>query len=110
MDSEEALAAHLHEIQGLAAYPDRISDCIDEGLLEGVLGVLQHPNSDICQLGVTLLFELCEKELAQSHPETVKKVVARYQDNSIWILLLKVCQNSQKEKLSKSQGKTAAQN
>lgn len=48
MESEESLAAHLHEIQGLAAYPDRIIDCIDEGLLEGVLGVLQHPNSDIC--------------------------------------------------------------
>ena len=40
MDSEEALAAHLHEIQGLAAYPDRLSDCVDEGLLEGVLSVL----------------------------------------------------------------------
>ena len=40
MDSEEALAAHLHELQGLAAYPERVSVSVDEGLLEAVLSVL----------------------------------------------------------------------
>jgi hypothetical protein len=65
IESEEALAAHLHEIQGLTAYPERIDDCVNEGLIEGVLNVLQHPNIDICQLCVTLLYELCEKELAE---------------------------------------------
>ena len=60
MESEEALAAHLHELQGLAAYPERIDDCVNEGLVEGILNVLQHPNIDICQLCVTMLFELCE--------------------------------------------------
>ena len=40
MESEEALAAHLHEIQGLAAYPDQIGVFVDEGLLESVLSVL----------------------------------------------------------------------
>ena len=69
MESEENLAASLHEVQGLAAYPERISIAVDEGLLESILSVLQHPNLDICQLCVTLLFELCEKELAESHPE-----------------------------------------
>lgn len=87
MDSEEALAAQLHELQGLAAYPERISIAVDEGLLESVLSVLQHPNLDICQLCITLLYELCERELAESHPEIVKKVLARYADNSIWTLL-----------------------
>ena len=87
MESEEALSAHIHEMQGLAAYPDRVSIAVDEGLVEGVLSVLQHPNIDICQPCVTLLFELCDTELAESHPEIVKKVITRYQENSIWTLL-----------------------
>ena len=101
MDSEEQLAAHLHEIQGVTAYPDHLESCVAEGLVEAVLSVLQHPNLDICQLCVTLLYELCEAELAQSHPETVKKVITRYQDNSIWSLLQKNITQARKEKLSR---------
>ena len=40
MDSEEALAAHLHEIQGITAYPDKIEDAIGAGVVEGILSVL----------------------------------------------------------------------
>ena len=75
MESEEQLAEHLHELQGLTAYPDRIEYCILEGLIESVLATLVHPNLDICKLSVTLLYELCDSELAESHNETVVKVV-----------------------------------
>ena len=33
IESEESLADHLHEVQGLTAYPDRIEDAIDAGLI-----------------------------------------------------------------------------
>ena len=48
MESEEALASHLHEVQGLTAYPERLDEAVAEGLVEAVLSVLQHPNIDIC--------------------------------------------------------------
>ena len=101
MDSEEALAAHIHEIQALTAYPDRIDDFVNEGLLESILGVLMHPNIDICSLCVTLLYELCDLELAKSHADTVKKILGRYADNKIWTLLQKVSQNAREEKQRK---------
>ena len=101
MESEEALAEHLHEVQGITAYPDRIEACIKEGLVEAVLSVLGHPNLDIAQLCVTLLYELCEEELASSHLDTVKKTIQRYSDNSIWTLLIKVMQSARVEKQQK---------
>ena len=101
MESEERLAEQLHEIQGLAAYPERISIAVDEGLVEAALSILQHPNIDICQLCITLLYELCEKELAESHPEIVSKVLTRYQDNSIWTLLQKVIECARVDKRRK---------
>eukprot|EP00353_Schmidingerella_taraikaensis_P009733 CAMPEP_0185594086 /NCGR_PEP_ID=MMETSP0434-20130131/73628_1 /TAXON_ID=626734 ORGANISM="Favella taraikaensis, Strain Fe Narragansett Bay" /NCGR_SAMPLE_ID=MMETSP0434 /ASSEMBLY_ACC=CAM_ASM_000379 /LENGTH=75 /DNA_ID=CAMNT_0028221155 /DNA_START=201 /DNA_END=428 /DNA_ORIENTATION=+ len=75
MESEEALADHLHEVQGITAYPERLDDCIAEGLIESVLAVVMHPNLDISSLCITLLYELCESELASSHSEVVKKVI-----------------------------------
>ena len=60
MESEEALAEHLYELQGIAAYPDRIDACVSGGLIESVLSILVHPNLDICQLGVTLLRDFCD--------------------------------------------------
>lgn len=86
----------------MTAYPERLSDAVDEGLIEAVLSTLQHPNIDISALCVTLLFELCEKELVASHPETVNKILARYQDNSIWLLLQKVIENAKVEKRKKN--------
>lgn len=40
--------------------------------------------------------------MAASHPETVKKILVRYQDNSIWLLLQKVIENAKVEKRKKN--------
>merc|ERR1719253_2285546 len=48
LDSESALHAHLHEMQALAAYPDKLNDFIDVGAIESLLSVLQHQNVDVC--------------------------------------------------------------
>lgn len=66
-----------------------------------MLSVLVHPNLDICKLGVTLLYELCEEELIASHKLTVTKVIQRFSENSIWSLLVRVMQGVRAEKKAK---------
>ena len=93
--------AHLHEMQALAAYPDKLNDFMDVGAIEGLLNVLQHQNVDICQLSVTLLCELTDKEMSESNPEATKKCVDQLTENSVWVILLKVCMLAQREKSDK---------
>ena len=40
LESESALHTHLHEMQALAAYPDKLDDFIDVGAIESLLTVL----------------------------------------------------------------------
>ena len=103
LDSESALHAHLHEMQALAAYPDKLNDFIDVGAIESLLGVLQHQNVDVCQLCVTLLCEIIDKEMAESNPEAVKKCMDQLTENSVWVLLLKVCILAETEKEQKGE-------
>ena len=87
----------------MTAYPERIGPCVEEGLIEAVLAILQHQNIDICQLCVTLLFELCEKELNDSNPDLVTKIIKTYSENAIWSLLLKVIDTAKSENRRKQQ-------
>ena len=60
-------------MQALAAYPDKLDDFIEVGAIEALLTVLQHQNIDVCQLSVTLLCEITDKEMVESSPLATKK-------------------------------------
>ena len=58
---------------------------------------------DVCQLCVTLLCEITDKEMAESNPEAVKKCLDQLTENSVWVLLLKVCMLAEAEKEQKGE-------
>ena len=76
MDSESALHTHLHEMQAIAAYPEKLNDFIDNCAVECLLSVMQHQNIDICQLSITLLCEITDKDMIETNPELTKKCLS----------------------------------
>ena len=58
---------------------------------------------DVCQLCVTLLCEITDKEMVESNPEAVKKCLDQLTENSVWVLLLKVCMLAETEKEQKGE-------
>ena len=86
MDIEIELHAQVHELSAITAYSEKIPSFVEAGLIESLLSVLQHPNIDISQMSMTILYELMDTEdLAES---VQAKITQELAENSVWNLVL----------------------
>ncbi|CDW73679.1 beta-catenin-like protein 1-like [Stylonychia lemnae] len=91
LESEADLHASLKEVQVISAFPQYISEFIENEGIQLLIEILDHQNPDINTESMTLLVELTDEEILTSNPD-FNKIVEILIQNEVWNFLVRVLQ------------------